>query len=110
MSASGHNGDTGRAAFGYEQTREAAMAAFAKSFSPAPAPLRGGGPAISAKDRIAMSAEATRHLAVGFLLIGPPAERPRSSVGRAMSSVRTQAPLWRCCTLPRRWGGRLMSR
>jgi hypothetical protein len=38
-------------------------------------------PAISAKDRIAMSAEATRHLAVGFLLIGPPAERPRAFAG-----------------------------
>jgi hypothetical protein len=33
-------------------------------------------PAISTKDRIAMSAEATRQLAVGFLLIGPPCERP----------------------------------
>jgi hypothetical protein len=32
MSASGHNGDTGRAAFGYEQTREVAMAAFARSW------------------------------------------------------------------------------
>jgi hypothetical protein len=33
------------------------------------------GPAISAKDRIAMSAEATRHLAVGFLLIWAASER-----------------------------------
>jgi len=32
-------------------------------------------PAISAKDRIAMSAEATRHLAVGFLLIWAASER-----------------------------------
>jgi hypothetical protein len=32
-------------------------------------------PAISAKDRIAMSAEATRHLAVGFLLIWTASER-----------------------------------
>jgi len=32
MWASGHNGDIRRAAFGYEPTREAAMAAFAKSW------------------------------------------------------------------------------
>jgi hypothetical protein len=32
MWASGHNGDIPRAAFGYEPTREAAMAAFAKSW------------------------------------------------------------------------------
>ena len=32
MWASGHNGDIKRAACGYEQTREAAMAAFAKSW------------------------------------------------------------------------------
>jgi len=32
MWASGHNGDIKRAAYGYEQTREAAMAAFAKSW------------------------------------------------------------------------------
>jgi hypothetical protein len=32
MWASGHNGDYRRAAHGYEQTREAAMAAFAKSW------------------------------------------------------------------------------
>jgi hypothetical protein len=32
MWASGHNGDLRRAAHGYEQTREAAMAAFAKSW------------------------------------------------------------------------------
>jgi hypothetical protein len=32
MWASGHNGDIRRAAHGYEQTREAAMAAFAKSW------------------------------------------------------------------------------
>jgi hypothetical protein len=32
MWASGHNGDIGRAAHGYEPTREAAMAAFAKSW------------------------------------------------------------------------------
>jgi hypothetical protein len=32
MWASGHNGDIKRAAHGYEQTREAAMAAFAKSW------------------------------------------------------------------------------
>jgi hypothetical protein len=32
MWASGHNGDIDRAAHGYEQTREAAMAAFAKSW------------------------------------------------------------------------------
>jgi hypothetical protein len=31
MWASGHNGNIKRAAHGYEQTREAAMAAFAKS-------------------------------------------------------------------------------
>jgi hypothetical protein len=31
MCASGHNGDIKRAAYGYEATREAAMAAFAKS-------------------------------------------------------------------------------
>jgi hypothetical protein len=31
MSASGHNGDIRRAAHGYEPTREAAMAAFAKA-------------------------------------------------------------------------------
>jgi ABC transporter substrate binding protein len=31
-------------------------------------------------------------------------------VGQLCSSVRTQAPLWRCCTLPRRWDGHLMSR
>jgi hypothetical protein len=31
MWASGHNGDIGRAAHGYEPTREAAMAAFATS-------------------------------------------------------------------------------
>jgi len=31
MWASGHNGDLKRAAYGYEPTREAAMAAFAKS-------------------------------------------------------------------------------
>jgi hypothetical protein len=30
--ASGHNGDIRRAAHGYEPTREAAMAAFAKSW------------------------------------------------------------------------------
>jgi hypothetical protein len=30
--ASGHNGDIKRAAYGYEPTREAAMAAFAKSW------------------------------------------------------------------------------
>jgi hypothetical protein len=30
--ASGHNGDYRRAAYGYEATREAAMAAFAKSW------------------------------------------------------------------------------
>jgi hypothetical protein len=30
--ASGHNGDIRHAAHGYEQTREAAMAAFAKSW------------------------------------------------------------------------------
>jgi hypothetical protein len=30
--ASGHNVDVKRAAYGYEQTREAAMAAFAKSW------------------------------------------------------------------------------
>jgi len=33
-------------------------------------------PAISAKVRIAMSAEATRYLAVGFLLIRAASERP----------------------------------
>jgi hypothetical protein len=32
MWASGHNGDINRAAHGYEPTREAAMAAFAKSW------------------------------------------------------------------------------
>jgi hypothetical protein len=32
MWASGHNGDIKRAAHGYELTREAAMAAFAKSW------------------------------------------------------------------------------
>jgi hypothetical protein len=32
MWVSGHNGDLRRAAHGYEQTREAAMAAFAKSW------------------------------------------------------------------------------
>jgi hypothetical protein len=32
MWASGHNGDIARAAHGYEPTREAAMAAFAKSW------------------------------------------------------------------------------
>jgi hypothetical protein len=32
MWASGHNGDIRRAAFGYELTRENAMAAFAKSW------------------------------------------------------------------------------
>jgi hypothetical protein len=32
MWASGHNGDTKRAAHGYEATREAAMQAFAKSW------------------------------------------------------------------------------
>ena len=32
MWASGHNGDIRRAAHGYESTREAAMAAFAKSW------------------------------------------------------------------------------
>jgi hypothetical protein len=32
MWASGHNGDIKRAAHGYEPTREAAMAAFAKSW------------------------------------------------------------------------------
>ena len=32
MWASGHNGDIERAAHGYEPTREAAMAAFAKSW------------------------------------------------------------------------------
>src|SRR5262245_29244805 len=32
MWASGHNGDIRRAAYGYEPTREAAMAAFAKSW------------------------------------------------------------------------------
>ena len=32
MWASGHNGDIRRAAFGYEPTREAAMAAFANSW------------------------------------------------------------------------------
>jgi hypothetical protein len=32
MWASGHNGDYRRAAHGYEQTREAAMDAFAKSW------------------------------------------------------------------------------
>ena len=32
MSASGHNGELRRAAYGYEPTREAAMAAFAKSW------------------------------------------------------------------------------
>ena len=32
MWASGHNGDIKRAACGYEQTREAAMAVFAKSW------------------------------------------------------------------------------
>jgi hypothetical protein len=32
MWASGHNGDIRRAAHGYEPTREAAMAAFAKSW------------------------------------------------------------------------------
>ena len=32
MWASGHNGDVKRAAHGYEATREAAMAAFAKSW------------------------------------------------------------------------------
>ena len=32
MWASGHNGDIKRAAYGYEPTREAAMAAFAKSW------------------------------------------------------------------------------
>jgi hypothetical protein len=32
MWASGHNGDYRRAAFGYEPTREDAMAAFAKSW------------------------------------------------------------------------------
>jgi hypothetical protein len=32
MWASGHNGDIRRAAHGYEQAREAAMAAFAKSW------------------------------------------------------------------------------
>jgi hypothetical protein len=32
MWASGHNGDIGSAAHGYEPTREAAMAAFAKSW------------------------------------------------------------------------------
>jgi hypothetical protein len=32
MWASGHNGDINRAAHGYEQTRKAAMAAFAKSW------------------------------------------------------------------------------
>jgi len=31
MWASGHNGDIERAAYGFEQTREAAMAVFAKS-------------------------------------------------------------------------------
>jgi hypothetical protein len=30
--ARGHNGDIKRAAYGYEQTREAAMVAFAKSW------------------------------------------------------------------------------
>jgi hypothetical protein len=30
--AGGHNGDIKRAAYGYEKTREAAMAAFAKSW------------------------------------------------------------------------------
>jgi hypothetical protein len=33
MWASGHNGHIGRAAHGYEPTREAAMAAFAKSWA-----------------------------------------------------------------------------
>jgi hypothetical protein len=32
MWASGHNGEIRRAAYGYEPTREAAMAAFAKSW------------------------------------------------------------------------------
>ena len=32
MWASGHNGDIKRAAYGYEATREAAMAAFSKSW------------------------------------------------------------------------------
>jgi hypothetical protein len=32
MWASGHNGDIDRAAFGYEPTREAAMAALSKSW------------------------------------------------------------------------------
>jgi hypothetical protein len=32
MWASGHNGDIGRAAHGYERTREAAMEAFARSW------------------------------------------------------------------------------
>jgi hypothetical protein len=32
MWASGHNGDIKRAAYGYDQTREGAMAAFAKSW------------------------------------------------------------------------------
>jgi hypothetical protein len=32
MSASGHNGDIRRTAHGYEPTREAAMAAFGKSW------------------------------------------------------------------------------
>jgi hypothetical protein len=32
MSASGHNNDIERAAYGYQQTRDAAMAAFAKSW------------------------------------------------------------------------------
>jgi len=36
MWASGHNGDLRRAAHGYEQTREAAMAAFAKSWRGSP--------------------------------------------------------------------------
>ena len=31
MWASGHNGDIERAAYGYEQTREAAIAVFAKT-------------------------------------------------------------------------------
>ena len=33
MRASGHNGDIERAAYGYEQTREAAMAVFAKNLA-----------------------------------------------------------------------------
>jgi hypothetical protein len=60
--ASGHNGDIHRAAYGYEPTRDAAMAAFARSWRK----LRGNRAALTEEMNPAALPWRTSHLAITF--------------------------------------------